>query len=148
MWNGGILTFSNVSDVSYNKIETARIDPANKWLSNEFDRDKAIQAFKDSISQIAASANQISLGKKQSSIYVPIANELNRLSQSKAQRRILIVYSDLMENDHWLTIALLTKSEFQQLQSNPDSLKNLFEQREPALSQLKGIQVYLIESAS
>src|SRR3569832_1123035 len=48
-WHGGIFRFSNVTDVSYNNWKEARIPATNEWLSNEFERDKQIKDFKESI---------------------------------------------------------------------------------------------------
>src|SRR5665213_101142 len=98
-WNGGDFHFANISDVSYNQTKEAHIGTANQWLSNEYDRTKTVKQFYSSITQILNDSQKDTVGKYHSSIYIPLANELNRLSQSTAKRRILLVYSDLMEND-------------------------------------------------
>jgi len=98
-WNGAIFHFTNISDVSFNRTREASIGTANQWLSNEYDRAKEVKMFYSSISQILTDTQKDTLGRRHSSIYVPVANELNRLSQSSSKRRILLVYSDLMEND-------------------------------------------------
>lgn len=141
MWNGGIFSYSDVSDVSYNKTTQVKIEAVNQWLSNELSRNKEVKDFDDSITNVILNAQKDSIGKTHSSIYIPLASELNLLSQSKSQRRILIVYSDLMEND--LDVSLYAKKEFQLLSSNPDSLKKLFE-RWQLLSSLTGIEIFLV----
>lgn len=140
-WNGAVFHFSTISDVSYNKISETKIEATNKWLSNEMERDREIKKFQNEISGIISDSAKENVGKKHSSIYVSIARELNRLAVSKSQKRILLIYSDLMEND--LDVSLYKPKEIGLLKSNPDSLKNLFEKMEP-LSSLTGVEVYLI----
>ncbi len=144
-WHGGIFRFANLSDVSYNPAFELTIDPANPWLSNQLARDKQIQKFRDSVSTVLADAQKETIGKENSSLYLPIARELNRLSGSTAQRRILIIYSDLMEND--LDFSLYGKDQLGLIQLNPDSLTKTFEEKEP-LNQLTGIEVYFIYQAA
>jgi hypothetical protein len=140
-WNGDVFYFSNVSDVSYNKNSEAKLAAQNKWLSNEFERDKEIQKFKSDVSTIISSAEKETIGKNNSSVYLPIARELLRLSQSKSEKRILIIYSDLMENDP--DVSLYNKREFELLKSNPDKVKQLFNSWQP-LPALSGIEVYIV----
>jgi len=140
-WNGAVFRFSNLSDISYNPSSEVSVDAQSQWLSNELARDKAIQKFRDSVSAVLASAQNDSVGKEHSSIYLPVANELNRLSQSTAQKRILLVYSDLMDND--VDVSLYAKDQFRLLELHPDSLRQTFEQRMP-LQRLNGIEVYFI----
>jgi hypothetical protein len=125
--------------VSFNRVSEASIENANQWLSNEIERDKEIQKFKDDVSKTISTNEPI--GKEHSSVYFPIASELTYLSQSRADRKILLVYSDLMEND--LDISLYSKQELELLNTNLDSLKGIFEKRK-ALSSLQGIEVYFI----
>jgi hypothetical protein len=139
-WNGGIFRFQNVSDVSFNQTKVAVIETANQLFSNEFTREKQIERFTDSISHIVTDAAKDNLGKEYSSIYFPLASELNRLSVSKSQKRILIVYSDLMQND--LSVSLYAK-ELELLKHNPDSLKAELKKQKP-LASLTGIEVYFI----
>jgi hypothetical protein len=138
-WNGAAFRFSDLTDVSFNRVSEASIENANQWLSNEIERDKEIQKFKDDVSKTISTNEPI--GKEHSSVYFPIASELTYLSQSRADRKILLVYSDLMEND--LDISLYSKQELELLNTNLDSLKGIFEKRK-ALSSLQGIEVYFI----
>ena len=140
-WNGASFRFSNLTDVSYNHASAVHIDKAHNWLSNEPEREKTILKFQNEVSNIVAQSTKDSIGKEHSAIYLPIAMELERLSYSKAEKRILIIYSDLMEND--LDLTLYSKNELQLLKTNPDSLKEVFEKRK-TLPSLVGIDVYLI----
>ena len=140
-WNGAEFNFSNVTDVSYNTSSVEKIDAANEWLSNEIDRNKEIRKFQDSVSEIITSGLKDTIGRNHSSIYLTVAHQLIHLSKSKAQKKILVNYSDLMENE--LNFSFYNQKEFSLLQSNPDSVKKLFESWQP-LPSLPGIEVYLI----
>jgi len=140
-WHGGIFRFSNVTDVSFNNWKEVRLPAANKWLSNEFERDKQIKDFQDGILSTLLGNSPASVGKAYSSIYFPLATELKRLSESMSQKKILIVYSDLMENDP--DVSLYSQKDFHLLQSNPESLAQTFEGKMP-LKNLNGIEVYFI----
>src|ERR1035437_3797749 len=85
-WNGGRFCFANISDVSYTLSKETSIGTANQWLSNEYDRANEVKQFDASITKILLDTKSDSVGKKHSSIYEAIANELNRLSHSKATR--------------------------------------------------------------
>jgi hypothetical protein len=144
-WNGAEVRFLDITDVSYNHTYQAIINPENQWMGNEFDREKKVKDFYAQITQILTNLEKETNGKDNSSIYLPIANELNRLSQSKAEKRILLVYSDLMENTDELSF--YNKSKFSLLQSDPDSIQKYFLAQVP-LSKLSGITIYLIYQPS
>ena len=140
-WNGAEFNFSNVTDVSYNASSVEKIDAANEWLSNEIERNKEIRKFQDSVSEIITNGLKDTIGRNHSSIYLTVAHQLIHLSESKAQKKILVIYSDLMENE--LNFSFYNQKEFSLLQSNSDSLKKVFEKWQ-SLPSLNGIEVYLI----
>lgn len=140
-WGGGIFRFSNITNLSMNQTVEATLPSQNEWLSSIFTRTKAINAFNTQVTQIISTAESDTVGKQNSSIYVPLANELNLLSQSSEKRRILFVYSDLMENDP--NFSFYGKKVFAMLLHNPEKAQQYFEKEQP-LNNLKGIEVYLI----
>ena len=111
------------------------------WLSYGLERDKEIKNFKNEVLQIVTAAGNDIVGKNNSSVFLPIANALNELARSKAQRRVLLIYSDLMENT--MDISFYTKKQFQLLTTNPDSIKKQFEHLQ-TLQNLNGIEVNFI----
>ncbi len=140
-WNGGIFRFTNISNVSFNPSKEAKIGTANEWLSNEYDREKEVKNFDSDVSKILNDAGSDSIGKKHSSIYMPVAMELNRLSKSKASKRILIVYSDLMENSP--EFSFYNAKTLVLLNSNYEVSRTKLNDLLP-LQNLKGIDVYLL----
>jgi hypothetical protein len=144
-WNGGRFRFSDISQVSRNQTQQVRMESANQWLSNKFQREDDINHFQKSITEIVNKAGQVVMGKDNSSIYIPIAKELNLLSQSKSEKRIFIVYSDLMENTEELSF--YRKNDFALLETEPKLLQEKFEKLSE-INSLSGIQVWFIYQPS
>jgi len=142
-WNGALIRYSTLSDISYNTITEIKLPAENKWLSNEIERDRSIKTFKEKLAKTISAKD--SIGKNHSFLYVPIARELNRLSKSKSQKKIVVIYSDLMENDP--DFSFYDKQLFSSIESNADSFKGHFESQEP-LSALFGIEIYIIYRSS
>jgi hypothetical protein len=140
-WNGGVLHFSDLTDVSFNQAKEVRLEARNEWLSNEIDRDKEIKGFKSSIAEIITSNGKKSTGKDNSSVYFPIAKELNRLNQSSSTRKVLLIYSDLMENTD--EMSFYDERKFNLLKADPDSVKGYFDSQ-VELKTLNGIRIYII----
>ncbi|TND10175.1 MAG: hypothetical protein FD123_423 [Bacteroidetes bacterium] len=138
--NGGTFRDVPITDVSHTKATEAQIAPVNKWLSNSLARKKDVKAFKDSIAHILSRPGKDS-SLPHSSVYLPIVQELTALAQSKADRRFLVVYSDLMENTPELSF--YGKKTLKHLEREPEIIKTLFEQYAP-VPKLSCITVYLI----
>ena len=140
-WNGSTFSFENITDVSYNPVNEVRILPQNEWLSNELQRTKEINNFKNKVSEIIADSAKENIGKSKSSIYVPLVQKLNHLSQSQSQKRILIIYSDLMENTK--DISFYNVKTMKLLKTNPDAISKQFDALQP-INNLGGTQVYFV----
>ncbi len=140
-WNGGEFRYSTVSDVSYNKHSDVRLSSANKWLSNEPERDKEIKQFQKAIDEILSNNEVGPKGKRQSSVYLAIARELNYLSQKKVDRKYLLLYSDLMENTSELSF--YSTQSMLWLKDYPDSVRDHLNKLQN-LNNLTGITVIII----
>ena len=100
--DGYTFRFVDLSDVSLNPVTEITLDASPMLLSNEMSRDKEIKQVEDSIAKALAQSD--TSGRKHSSIYIPIAKELTVLRDSEADSKILVVYSDLMENTPQLSL--------------------------------------------
>ena len=139
-WNGVIFRYTDVSDVSLNHVYEARIEPENQLLSNELFRKQKVNDFNSKVDSIINNSDKEKTGKEYSSVYIPIANELNHLSQSKSETRTFVCYSNLMENNR---LSFYKSQTLNAVKSNPDSISKYFESLVP-LKRLDGIKVYLI----
>jgi hypothetical protein len=140
-WNGAIFRFQNISNVSFNPVAEASISSTNEWISNEFQRNNDIKVFNGQVAQIISDSTKYKVGWWHASVYLSIANELNLLSKSPAQKRILIVYSSLMENEP--NYSFYCEHTFSMLQQAPEKVKEHFEKEQP-LNNLNRVEVYLI----
>lgn len=89
--------FTVLSDVSANPIEFLSIDLTNTD-ENKFNRITRLQEFNESLNHLFARYGQLSKGKERSCIYRPICYLLYQLEKSKADRKVLVIFSDLLEN--------------------------------------------------
>jgi len=140
-WNGCIFRFANLTKVSINQEVAVKLEARNEWLSNELDRDKEIKNFKNKFSEIITSNEKNTVGEENSSVYIPIARELNRLHESNANKKILLIYSDLMENT--TEMSFYKKEKLNLLKTNPESVSKYFE-TQMSLKNLNGITIYMI----
>ncbi len=141
LWRGGNFRLVNLTDVSINKIFQTKIESENQWLSNKFKRKERLEGFYQDIEKILSEAASEKIGKEHSSIYLPIAKELNKLSESTADNKVLLVYSDLLENTD--RISFYDKSTLELLDTVPQTIGKEFE-RQMELKNLSGIRICLI----
>jgi hypothetical protein len=139
-WNGAIFRYSTISDVSFNKVIEASILPQNPWFSNTIDRTTQLENFRNEVFKAFASARDTGT-KTHSSVYLPVARELKRLSESKSNVRRLFIYSDLMENRP--DLSFYSETQFKMLIEHPDYVLKKFNEWMP-LPSLVGIEVHLI----
>ena len=140
-WNGSDFKLQYITNVSFNPTYEAHLEPENEWLSNKFQRAVKVKKFYAEINKTISNTNAEAVGKDNSAVYFPIAKELNRLSQRKATTRILLIYSDLMENTDMLSF--YNKWTFDQLKTKPEAIEQYFD-TQMKLDNLNGIKIYLI----
>jgi hypothetical protein len=142
IWNGINFNFFNISDVSYTPHWRISLGTGGDRLaSSEFTRKREIVAFKAKLTALLDSARSDTTGREHSSIYLPMAEELTRLANSNADRRVLIVYSDLMENTSGLSF--YNYKTFAQIDSGPDKIKSKFLAK-AKLPDLTGVEIRFI----
>lgn len=141
MWNGGIFRYASISDVGYNYTSEVTIRPGNEWTANEIKRKNEVESFYSGISKIITDNANIKAGKNNSSVYNSLARELNRLSKSHSERKLMIINSDLFEDTHLLSF--YKQKVIRTIKENPDSIANLLN-AQVELQNLEGVKVYLI----
>lgn len=139
-WDGAIFRYSTIINVSFNKTIEASLPPENPWLENTLSRTVQIENFRNEVFKPYTTSGD-SGTKRHSSVYLPIARELHRLSESKSQIRRLFVYSDLMENRP--DLSFYNDDQFKMLIDHPEHVLKKFEEWF-ALPSLEGIEVHLI----
>lgn len=140
-WNEAKFRFADITDVSYNRTNETSIEGENMWLSNEYEREDKVKKFNGEIAKILSVSAKENIGKQHSSVYIPIARELSRLNKSASDKKIILIYSDLMENQKELSF--YDPKKLKQLKENPEEIRKLLESQQP-LGALVGIKVYII----
>lgn len=140
-WNGRVFHFTDLTNVSYNQGVEVKLEAKNEWLSNELDREKEVKGFENGLKEILGKNEREGIGKDNSSVYFPIAKELNRLSQSSSTKRVLLIYSDLMENTR--EMSFYDNKKLRLLKTNPNDVKIYFDSQ-VELVNLDGIKIYII----
>lgn len=103
-WNGCKFRFSNLSDVSLNYTSEIELLPEQALFSNEIERGAKLDTFRSGLESMLSKASEDSIGRTHSAVYEPIASELEQLSMSKSEKRIMVVYSDLLENNREFSV--------------------------------------------
>jgi hypothetical protein len=129
----------NITNYDYNPVYSCILRSAFSLLSNPMQRDGDILIFKHSIKSAVDSVNAWNGSLPNSSVYLPLIREINRLARSTAKNKILIVYSDLAENTSSFSIY---RKRRQSIPSR-DSLVAFFK-RISAPENLKGVTIYFV----
>jgi hypothetical protein len=140
-WSETNMRFSTFSNFQNNKVITITIPAQFPLFGNPAKRKKQLQvSYKtvlDTLNHIVAS----DLGRPQSVIYVPMAQELNRLAAQPEHIKEAFLYTDAQENTD--EFSMYRDTDVEKVKSDPERVKALFEKQVP-LNSLKGVTVYLI----
>ena len=140
-YNGGIFQLSDLTKVSFNETEEVKVGKVNQWLSNQFQRVNEIDTFNNEVTNIISQAELAPAGENNSSIYYPVASALNELTQSNADKKYALIFSDLMENTP--QISFYNKAILKEMKEKPEAIRNLLESQ-LQLQSLSGIAIYLL----
>lgn len=141
IWNGKKFNLIPITDVDINYTYSADLPSENVLVGNSYKRKKLEAEFFEEIEANFEKINAIPIGKTNSSIYIPIVNELNRLVKSSSTEKILLIYSDLEE--HSSLANFYNTSEIEKMVLAPDSIITLWEQN-AVLPNLSGIHIKII----
>lgn len=137
---GAIFYYSTLSDVEYTPVTTIEIQPQSFLFSNPGQRGLAVDTFFRQVGHTVNTLRETQAGKPYSQLYVPIAQEANRLMAIPATNRFLAVYSNLYENSFF---SLYQADSLSELANHPEKVVALFQKKMP-LQNLKGLHVYFI----
>lgn len=148
IWNSANFSLGTFTDVSY--TPHARISLAkapSRLTASEFTRKREVVAFKTNLSALLDSARSDTSGKPNSSLYLPMVEELTRLSNSTADRKVLVIYSDMMENS--LDLSFYSPNTLALLRTDPDKVKAMLfaKAKLPNLTSIEIKLIYLPKNA-
>lgn len=139
--NGEQLRINLISDVGFTKPKNLSIDAVSiPLLGNDYKRKTEIDTYYENVRQVFYSMQIEKSGKANSFVFKPISEALNTLSVSHADKKQLVIISDLKENSSLYNF--YSKEMLKILKDSPDKVKNIFLTKYP-LMDLSGIVVFL-----
>jgi hypothetical protein len=139
-WQGVRITTTYISDRDINDVTVVTLASENQWSGNKMIRKAKIEHFTQQLQQ-CLTAMKYSGTCPYSIVYRTIARQANRLAANTADRKLLLVYSDLYENDTELNF--YDTHTINRLQKSPQSIATQLEATIP-LKQLSGLQLWLL----
>lgn len=145
----GQITFTEINDISMNRIKTAKLyspEPYKKD-SNDYTKKK-----KDKVNQKKLAESMVVVSetfksfmikisseeKKNSILYGPITKAINRLAESKADEKTLIILSDMIENSNCGNFYKATKNNYETI------IKKLIECSNVTITPDSGVKVIIL----
>lgn len=145
-FNYGKVRISTLSDTHLSKVSQVKLNPiASMGEYQQYIREAEIHNFVMETDSILIDLQNMKSGKPASSIFIPIHNELRRLSSSKATQKYLCVFSDLFENSSSL-FSVYSEKEFADFLKNPAKLSEFILEKAPLPDDLSGIKIYIIHN--
>lgn len=137
---GAFVRFSLVTQLKHTPSYTASIPAVDALSSNEIERKKDIQEFKDEIETHIRTCKQAPVGYEYSEIFSAIKASIESLAVCAdcTGRRVLVVLSDLHQNTPAWSVFDTVK--WNALLKNPELIDSLV----PVSGSLKGIELYLV----
>ncbi len=119
---------------------------------NAYRYEKKLNAFCNNVDSVLTAAKNDKSGRGASSVYLPMARELRKLANSDSNKKILIIFSDLIENSDFLSFLDERNDRgektLKQLIRTPKKIEKLLQEEMPLPNDLQNITVYLIHDAS
>jgi len=132
-----------ITETFLNFTHQLKLNPApSMMMSNDFDRDEEILAFKTELNEALSLISQEMDGREHSSVYVPFAREVNRMAQTTADVKLIVLISDLTENSEFLSF--FAKNFQNDLQKSPEVIEEYFQKELPLADDLSGLTIRIV----
>lgn len=147
-FSGGEIKLSLINEVSDSKSITIKIETAETGLMGENPLNRKDQVTKfyteleNSFTKILSKANW---GTDASKIYQKVSRELIKMKSTAADKKYLIVYSDMLENSQLFSFyGANWKNNIEKLMENPEETLDKLGKNGPALPDLSEFNIYVI----
>ena len=149
-FSGGEIKLSMINEISDSKSKTIKIKPGVTGLmgENPLNRRDEVEKFKkeleNNFSKILADVNW---GTDASKIYQKITRELIKMKNSAADKKYLIIYSDMLENSNLFSFyGVNWKSNIEKMMEEPAATLEQLAKNGPALPDLSEFTIYIINT--
>ena len=147
-FSGGEIKFSLINEVSDSKSKTIKITTGETGMlgENPLNRkdevDKFYSELEDSFSELLNSANW---GTEASKIYQKVTRELIKMKKSEADKKHIIIYSDMLENSQLFSFyGANWRSKIEKMIKDPESTLATLSKNGPALPDLSEFEIHVI----
>lgn len=139
--NGENVRIQPITEFGLNDIASFKIDPVPiELLGNEYTKKAELNTYYSKIEKTLTELQKVKHERTGSVIFKIMSEELNRLSDSKADRKILVVNSDLMEKSF---VDFYSATNFNQLTGQPEKMQSILIEQYP-LKKLNGIEIHIV----
>ena len=149
-FSGGEIKLSLINEVSDSKSKTIKIATAETGMlgENPLNRRDEVQRFstelKESFTTILENADW---GTDASKIYQKVSRELLKMKKSEADRKYLIIYSDMLENSKLFSFyGTNWKQQIEKLAADPELTLEQLAKNGPALPDLSEFEIFVVAS--
>mgnify|MGYP001446102737 CR=1 FL=1 len=141
IWKSAHFRYRKISQLDYTPLDEIVLPLGNELFENSLLRNKKVSSFKNRIIEVVTKEKDTFL-QTHSSIFNPILRELQALSKLTADRKELIVFSDLKENSNFYSWYL--SRDYKILNENPDLVVEKFLQQVPQDFDVSGVSLQII----
>lgn len=141
-WKSAHFRYSTISQLDYNPREDIVLPSKNDLMENSLLRNKEVSNFKNQIIEVLSREQETSFPQTNSSIFVPILRELQALSNLEADRKELVVLSDLKENS--TVYSWYAQRDYQILETDLERVVEIFLQHVPPNFAVNGVSLQII----
>ncbi|HKI89675.1 MAG TPA: hypothetical protein VKA38_11655, partial [Draconibacterium sp.] len=147
-FSGGEIKFSLINEVSDSKSKLVKLNKAESGLlgENPLIRKDEVTAFftktENAFSTIISSADW---GTDASKIYQKVTRELIKMKNTQADKKYMVIYSDMLENSNLFTFyGSNWKPQVEKMIENPEETLTHLAKKGPALPDLSEFEIYII----
>ncbi len=144
-WRGIDFQFTLIADVEYGPEYDLHLLGRNFFHSNELERKREIGNFRNKIDSLLAIPQKPS--REYSVVFPVVIREATRLMKNPASKKVLVIYSDLIENTDTISLVKLSAQKAIQRQGAGlwTQLEQIYQTQLP--SNLNGLDIYLVYQA-
>ncbi|MBN1822019.1 MAG: hypothetical protein JW833_14960 [Prolixibacteraceae bacterium] len=145
---GGSVKFSLINDISDSQSQQVSLKTGKPGLMGEnplIRNDEVNKFISDIESVFTKTVNSAEWGTDESKIYQKVARELNNLNEQESDRKVLIIYSDMLENSSLFSFyGPNAKTAIEKYIATPNETLEEFSRSAPKINTLNNIGIIII----
>lgn len=147
-FSGGEIKVSLINEVSDSKSRTVKITPGETGMmgENPLNRKDEVNRFYNELNESVAKVLKAARwGTNESKIYQKVSRECIKLNRIEADRKYLIIYSDMLENSKLFSFyGTDWKRKIEAMANDPEKTLATLTKKGPALPDLSEFEIYIV----